>query len=321
MNTGRRLPHRQPDLWWSFVGLRRTVSLVVLTVLVSLPHAVQASDLYCGEQDCYELLKVERTATASEIKKAFYKISLVLHPDKNKAPDAESRYREIVNAYDVLSDPVSRGDYDSMLQNPDQFFTNQFRYYRFRAGMHHTALWKVVVGFLSFCTVSHYLYWYHRYYRLHELVKNMPQVQARMKANVLGRQPAGKKLEKRELEKLIEAEDVSQYIEISGWEGRLPTWRDLLVISLLIHYPWAVAKYFWWWGRWLVKFRLLQHPYGPEELEYITAGALGLEWARWMRIPENERAEMLSRKLWLRDNLRDFLREYKDKHRPQRKWR
>lgn len=65
------------------------------------------------EADYYELLGVERTATDREIKKAFRKLALKYHPDKNKKPGAEEKFKQIAQAYEVLSDSEKRKKYDS----------------------------------------------------------------------------------------------------------------------------------------------------------------------------------------------------------------
>lgn len=64
------------------------------------------------ERDYYEVLGVPRTATAEEIKQAYRKLALQYHPDRNKEPDAEERFKEINAAYQVLSDPEKRAMYD-----------------------------------------------------------------------------------------------------------------------------------------------------------------------------------------------------------------
>lgn len=63
-------------------------------------------------KDLYEVLGVSRTATDDEIKKAFRKQARKLHPDVNKSPNAEEEFKELNEAYDVLSDPNKRAYYD-----------------------------------------------------------------------------------------------------------------------------------------------------------------------------------------------------------------
>ncbi len=65
-------------------------------------------------KDYYELLGVARNATQKEIKSAYRKLALKWHPDRNKSPDAEQKFKEINQAYDVLSDEKKRQMYDQM---------------------------------------------------------------------------------------------------------------------------------------------------------------------------------------------------------------
>ena len=62
--------------------------------------------------DYYVLLKVPRTASEIEIKKAYRKLAMEYHPDRNSAPEAEARFKEITEAYEVLRDPEKRSAYD-----------------------------------------------------------------------------------------------------------------------------------------------------------------------------------------------------------------
>jgi len=65
-----------------------------------------------ASRDYYEILGVPRTATADDLKSAFRNLARKYHPDVNKEPDAEERFKEINEAYAVLSDPEKRAAYD-----------------------------------------------------------------------------------------------------------------------------------------------------------------------------------------------------------------
>jgi molecular chaperone DnaJ len=65
-----------------------------------------------AERDLYDVLGVERSASDAEIKRAFRKLAQQWHPDVSTEPDAHDRFKEINDAYQVLSDPQRRQAYD-----------------------------------------------------------------------------------------------------------------------------------------------------------------------------------------------------------------
>ena len=66
-----------------------------------------------SKHDYYEVLGVDRTATRDEIKHAYRKLALQFHPDKNTEPGAAAKFRELAEAYAVLSDETKRKEYDA----------------------------------------------------------------------------------------------------------------------------------------------------------------------------------------------------------------
>ena len=66
-----------------------------------------------AQRDYYEILGLARDADARAIKEAFRKLAMKYHPDRNKSPDAEGKFKEIAEAYAILSDPRKRAEYDS----------------------------------------------------------------------------------------------------------------------------------------------------------------------------------------------------------------
>jgi len=85
---------------WSFICL---VILILFT-----PIKTQAP-----RKSYYDELEVNKTATLDEIKKAYKKLALKHHPDKNPGhPEAEAKFKKLGEAYEVLSDPDKREFYD-----------------------------------------------------------------------------------------------------------------------------------------------------------------------------------------------------------------
>ncbi len=63
-------------------------------------------------KDFYQILGVSKSASADEIKKAYRKLALQYHPDKNKSKEGETKFKEVTKAYEVLSDVQKRQTYD-----------------------------------------------------------------------------------------------------------------------------------------------------------------------------------------------------------------
>jgi len=76
-------------------------------------------------KDYYKILGVPRSATAADIKRAYRKLAVQYHPDKNPDPSAEAMFKEINEAYDVLSDQYKKNNYDWRQQAPSSQTTHQ----------------------------------------------------------------------------------------------------------------------------------------------------------------------------------------------------
>jgi DnaJ-class molecular chaperone len=76
-------------------------------------------NIFCGSIDCYDVLNLTRVdASAKDIKKAYRKLSLQYHPDKNKESGAEEMFLNISKAAEVLSDSEQKELYDYYLDHP-----------------------------------------------------------------------------------------------------------------------------------------------------------------------------------------------------------
>src|SRR4051812_13184558 len=65
-----------------------------------------------ASSDYYSILGVTKSASADEIKKAYRKLALEFHPDRNKTKEGEAKFKEVTKAYEVLGDAQKRSTYD-----------------------------------------------------------------------------------------------------------------------------------------------------------------------------------------------------------------
>ena len=80
------------------------------------------------DRDFYDVLGVARTASDDHIKEAFRKLALEYHPDRNRSPEAEERFKDISEAYSVLSDPDKRALYNAVASEEYDDRWVEFRY-------------------------------------------------------------------------------------------------------------------------------------------------------------------------------------------------
>ncbi|KAG5682629.1 hypothetical protein PVAND_011971 [Polypedilum vanderplanki] len=81
-------------------------------------------------QNFYEMMGLKQDASLSEIKRAFRNLSIIMHPDKNDAPDANEKFRNLVAVYEVLKDSTKREKYDNVLKNGMPNWRSAVYYYR-----------------------------------------------------------------------------------------------------------------------------------------------------------------------------------------------
>ncbi|CAN6697877.1 unnamed protein product [Malus baccata var. baccata] len=177
--------------------------LAVVSSLLLFQLITQSTAIYCDEDDCYDLLG-----------KAYYKLSLKHHSDKN--PDSESKklFVKIANAYEILKDEASREQYDYAIAHPEEVFYNTARCYQAYYG-HKTDPRAVLVGLLLILSAFQYLNQWTRYNQAVDMVKKTPAYKNRLRALELERtgRTTNKKKSNRQMNKKVE-EDLGSELEL-----------------------------------------------------------------------------------------------------------
>ncbi|KTG34100.1 hypothetical protein cypCar_00005299 [Cyprinus carpio] len=213
------------------MALREIFTLLLfsgLIVIQPLPILAWDADLELFDlveeipQTFYEFLSVNQDASSSEIRKAYRKLSLTLHPDKNKDENAENQFRQLVAIYEVLKDEERRQRYDDILVNGLPDWRQPVFYYRRVRKMSNGEL-----GFLLFLilTVGHYAVIWSIY-----LEKQLDELLSR------------KKREKKKKQSSKITDEIKSLAQDKNERSDRPHWHDILPFKLSIWLYYSVKS-------------------------------------------------------------------------------
>ncbi|KAK6264919.1 DnaJ domain - like 10 [Theobroma cacao] len=288
------------------------LSTLVLFLLISPSVAI-----YCDEDDCYDLLGVSQNANVSEIKKAYYKLSLKYHPDKNPDPDSRKLFVKIANAYEILKDEATREQYDYAIAHPEEVFYNTARYYRAYYG-HKTDPRAVLVGLLLILSAFQYLNRWTRYNQAVDMVKKTPAYKNRLRALELERSggTTNKKKSNKQMDKKKE-EDLSKELELDIKGAEKPSIWELIGIRFIL-LPYTIGKLLLWYACWFWRYKVKRAPYSWEDASYLTRNSLRVPLDAWLNIDESTKEDLIQRRLWIKSNLESYLAEMRKEYKRRR---
>ncbi|GJP74395.1 hypothetical protein CLOP_g4981 [Closterium sp. NIES-67] len=286
--------------------------------------------MYCGEEDCYDLLGVKQAATQQEIKKAYYKLSLKYHPDKNPEPDAQAMFSKIANAYEILYDEEKREQYDYAIAHPEQFFYNTARYYQTYYAP-KTDIRVILLAALLLLSSFQYLNDHIRYNQAIEHAKQTPAYRNRLKQLELERAAAaaaaastavggrGKRGGGRRGGRAADAqqaaaaaaaapEDGVAELELQVHGADKPCLWRLFGVQVVI-FPYVAAKLVWWQVQWLHSYTIRCMPLAWNDACYLTRTTLRIPAAHWSSMGEPAQDRLVERQLWIKQNLNEYREE------------
>ncbi|XP_038052893.1 dnaJ homolog subfamily C member 25-like [Patiria miniata] len=293
---------------------RTIVVIFPLLICLATPSSAFIEGLYCGKENCYDVLGVTRDASKGEIGKAYRTLARRFHPDKYKGEDGSEKFQEIANAYEILKDEDERRDYDYMLDNPEEYYSHYYRYYRRRVAP-KVDVRIVIAVTISVISAIQYFSWWSRYKSAIDYLASSPKYRIRAldQARKEGLFDTGKRKGKKSKEELKEEEDkivrsiIEENADIKGGY-RKPRILDILWFQLLLS-PYYIVQYIIWYLRWVWKFNILGKEYGLEEKHHIIRKFLGLSQTQFEGMDEFEKKDMLARELWISENFKEYKME------------
>ena len=122
-----------------FTALYKKMKYCIALLLCTLLHITSAQlvpNMYCGLDNCYDVLGVTRDSSKSEISKIYRSMARKYHPDFMKSQgntqeeidEGTELFMKIATAYETLKDPQSKEEYNYYLDHPEEFYYNYYRY-------------------------------------------------------------------------------------------------------------------------------------------------------------------------------------------------
>ncbi|KAG0474234.1 hypothetical protein HPP92_016091 [Vanilla planifolia] len=287
----------------------RFVLAVSWLILFSLLSQI-ACGIYCDEDDCYDLLGISQNANASEIKKAYYKLSLKYHPDKNPDPESRKLFVKIANAYEILKDEATREQYDYAIAHPEEVFYNAARYYHAYYG-HKTDPRIVLLGVLLVVSALQYLNRHSRYTQAINMVKKTPAYKNRLRALELERNglASNKKKGNKQMDKKVE-EELSNELELQIQGTEKPSIWSLFAMQFIL-LPYALGKMLLWRFCWFWRYQINKAPLTWDDACYLTQACLKIPHDAWQNIDKSAKQNLVMKRLWEKVNMENYQAEMK----------
>lgn len=265
-----------------------------LAVLLFALIASRASARFCGEDNCFELLGIERNAPKAEVRRAYRRLSSEMHPDKRPGVEgAVELFRKIGTAYETLTDDAKRAEYEDFLDNPGKYWQflvdNAKEVYAPKSNVY-----LVITGIVGIATLIHWLNMNNTYKQTLRRLKESPEFKREVSRLMKSKQAATKE----EAEAMIN-------IDVVGLEE--PDWRNLIVFKV-ISLPGYLAKLAAWKLNWIVQYKIRKLEYSEADKIYLIQKNMKITEEAWNGLSEKEQEEYKREELWNEENCEEYLR-------------
>lgn len=294
------------------------MTVLLLGILPLVAEAFQGiPGLYCGLEDCYDVLGATRESNKDDITKLYRSLARKWHPDrfhdKEENAKATEKFRQIATAYEVLREDESRKDYNDMLDDPEQYYRHYYRYYRRVYGTKVDAHW-VILGVITVISLYQNFVMHARYKEAIDYFVTVPKY--RFKAQDIAKQKGllpisekrsskdgtntkrhKSKAELREQEEAIIRQVIEDNMDIRGGFAK-PDIKNVLWIQIF-RLPISLYNYFHWYFRWIYLYDIKGEPYGEEEKIYLISKYLDVSEEQ-LHINEDVDS-LLRQELWIKE--------------------
>ncbi|XP_036317981.1 dnaJ homolog subfamily C member 25 homolog [Rhagoletis pomonella] len=291
--------------------------------LATLPACLGLLDgIYCGREDCYDVLGVTRQSTKAEIGKAYRLLARKHHPDMHRGAEAkaeaEEMFKSIATAYEILRDDESRRDYDYMLDHPEEYYSHYYRYYRRRVAP-KVDVRIVIVVTLTIVSIIQYYSGLQRYDSAIKYLATVPKYRNQALeiakediekiSNRKGKNRMSKSEQREEIERIVR-KIIEEKMDVRGGYAKPSIW-DVLWVQLLIC-PYTLLRFIVWHAKWFWHFTIRKQPYGREEKLYLIRRYMKMGENQFNGLEDHQINEYLQLELWQKDKFQIWQEEQEE---------
>lgn len=207
-----------------------------------------------------------------------------------------------------------------MLDNPEEYYSHYYRYYRRRSGLKVDVRIVLVVTITVISIIQYYSLW-QRYdsaikyfmtvpkYRIAAMeIITEQQKEESSNGNLKNGKPKSRnKISKAELKEEQERkirQIIEEKLDIKGAYAK-PRILDLLWLQLII-LPYTLTLYIYWYLNWIRRFTILRQEYGDEEKLYLIRKFMKLGQNQFDGLPDHEKQDYLDMELWIKENFDEW---------------
>ncbi|XP_055304169.1 dnaJ homolog subfamily C member 25 homolog [Sitodiplosis mosellana] len=300
-----------------------------LTFFLSVCNAQLLEGIYCGRENCYDVLNVTRDSTGSEVRRMYRRLAKKTHPDlfrdEEQKKEAEEKFKLLANAYEILRDDEARKDYDYMLDNPSEYYSHYYRYYRRRMAPKVDVRLVLIVTISVISIIQYYSLW-QRYdsaikyfmtvpkYRIKAMeIAAEQQRQEEVNGVKNGKPKSRNRVSKAELKEEQERkirQIIEEKMDIKGAYAK-PKISDVLWVQLII-LPYTLTKYVYWYSSWIWRFTIMRQPYGDDEKFYLIRKYMKVGQWQFDGLDDHEKQSYLDMELWIKENFDEWKAEQEE---------
>ncbi|KAK5978670.1 DnaJ subfamily C member 25 [Trichostrongylus colubriformis] len=271
-----------------------------------------AEELYCGLENCYDVLEINRDEfDKAKLAKIYRSLAKKYHPDRVKdqaaKAEAEARFRVIATAYETLKDDQARSDYDYYLDHPEERFYNYYQYYR-RRMVPKVDVRLVILG--TILSISLFQYFSAKQKYSEAISYAMTAGKFRNMAINTGVERGVLEVDSKGKLKRIKGqnnEDIIRSIIEENMDVRGGYKKESVYDTLAWHcisFPYVAVIYLWWYAKWVVKYWIKREEYDEEAKLHLIRKYLGMSLNQFNCMTEYEHEDMLARELWVQENFK-----------------